>query len=119
MNGVNRVIVVGRLGRDFDLYELRSGMPLARGSIAINEGEAVVFVDLEVPGPDAKQVVIHTGRGDSLYVEGYLRNNRWTDRDGVKHDRLSLVAQSIVSLGRQRERKHEPSQPEADTGLFG
>ena len=98
MTGVNKVILVGNLGRDPEIRRNQAGDPIANLSIATSErwkdkqtGERrektewhrVVSFNKNLNDVIEKYVK----RGSKIYIEGKLQTRKWTDKDGV--DRYS------------------------------
>ncbi len=140
MGSVNRVILVGNLGRDAELRYTPGGAPVATVSLATTE----VFKDKEgqrkeqtewhtviVWGKQAETLNQYLVKGKQIYVEGRLQTRSWDDKNTepgqkpVKHYKTEVKADRIVLLGGgQRdggggrfEREHEaggeaPSAPQ-------
>lgn len=88
----NVVILQGRLTRDVEMRQTTSGKMVAKFSIATNSGfkdqngeEQVTFTECTAWGKTAEFMSRYFQKGTQLIVEGELRNNNYTDRDGVKH----------------------------------
>ena len=107
-NNVNRVILVGRLGRDPELSYLPSGQSVAKFSMATSrrykdktgewkeETEWHNIVAWEKLGELCAQ---HLKKGRQTYLEGQLRSRKWEDREGNKRTSVEIVADSVVPLG--------------------
>ena len=88
----NVVILQGRLTRDVEMRQTTSGKMVAKFSIATNSGfkdqngeEQVTFTECTAWGKTAEFMSRYFQKGTQLIVEGELRNNNYTDRNGVKH----------------------------------
>ena len=109
MASVNKVIIVGNLGRDPEVRYAPSGAAICNVTIATsrqwkdkNSGERqeetewhrVVFYDrlAEIAGEYLK-------KGRSVYVEGRLKTRKWTDKDGVEKYTTEIIAQEMQLLG--------------------
>ena len=108
MAGVNKVILVGRLGRDPEVRYTPSGTAVANFSIATSEqwtnkdGEKqertewhkiVAWKRLgEICGE-------YLHKGSQIYIEGRLQTRDWEDRDGNKRYTTEVVAQNMQMLG--------------------
>jgi single-strand DNA-binding protein len=108
MSGVNKVILVGRLGRDPEVRYTPSGTAVANFSIATSEqwnnkdGEKqertewhkiVAWRRLgEICGE-------YLHKGSQIYIEGRLQTRDWEDRDGNKRYTTEVIAQSMQMLG--------------------
>ena len=105
---VNRVILVGRLGKDPEVRYTAEGTAVANFSLATDESftdragdkqtrtewhEIVAWKRLaEIRGE-------FLTKGKQIYVEGTLRSNKWQDREGNQRTSLEVVASRVVMLG--------------------
>ena len=107
MSGVNKVIIVGRLGKDPEVRHLESGAAVANFSVATSE----VYKDRNT-GERREQtewhnVVLWRGladiaekylhKGDMIYVEGKLRTRSW-EKDGVTRYTTEIVGDNMTML---------------------
>ncbi|HEX8708998.1 MAG TPA: single-stranded DNA-binding protein [Pyrinomonadaceae bacterium] len=123
----NKIIVVGNLGRDPEMRYTPQGTPVCTFSIASNErrksntGEQqniTTWFRVTVWGKQAETVAKYLTKGRSVYVEGRLHLEEWTDKDGKPRYTLELNAsdvQFIDSAGGQ-EREGYPVRPAAQAG---
>jgi single-strand DNA-binding protein len=100
----NKVIVVGNLGRDPELRYTPQGTPVCSFSVASNErrkGSDGEFQDITTWfrvtswGKQAETVSKYLTKGRSVYVEGRLRVEEWTDKDGKSRYTLELHATDV------------------------
>lgn len=115
---VNKVILVGNVGKDPEVKYAPSGVAIAKFSLATNER----FKDKSGEWQDrtewhnvlawqrlAEIVGEYVHKGDKLYIEGKLQTSSWEDRhSGDKKFRTEIVARDIVLLG-------TPDAPESGT----
>lgn len=99
---INKVILQGRLTRDVEMRQTTSGKTVAKFSIATNSGfknqngeEQTTFTECTAWGKTAEFVSRYFQKGAQLILEGELRNNNYTDRDGVKHYGMIVNVQSV------------------------
>jgi len=109
MASVNKVILIGNLGRDPEVRYAPSGAAICNVTIATSrqwknkdsgerqeetEWHRVVFYDrlAEIAGEYLK-------KGKSVYVEGRLKTRKWTDKDGVDKYTTEIIAQEMTMLG--------------------
>ena len=109
MASVNKVIIIGNLGRDPEVRYTATGAAICNVAIATSrswkdktsgerqeetEWHRVVFFDrlAEIAGEYLK-------KGKSVYVEGRLRTRKWTDKDGVEKYTTEIFAQEMTMLG--------------------
>ncbi len=108
MAGVNKVILVGRLGSDPEVRNLESGSVVANFNIATSEkyknksGELVEQTEwhrLELWENQAKIAQQYLKKGDQVYVEGKLRTEEYTDKDGVSRRSTKVRVTTLTLLG--------------------
>lgn len=107
--GVNKVIVLGHLGKDPEARSMPNGTAVATLSVATSEewtdkssGEKqkrtewhrVVFF-----GRLAEIAGEYLTKGAQVYVEGSLRTRKWTDKQGVERYSTEIVGQEMQMLG--------------------
>ena len=100
---LNNVILMGRLTRDPEFRQTTSGVPVCRFSIAINRqfankqtGERETdFVDCVAWKTTAEFISRYFNKGNMILVEGQLRNDNYTDKDGVKHYRMNVLVDNV------------------------
>lgn len=107
MSGVNKVIIVGRLGRDPEVRHLESGASVANFSVATSE----VYKD-RTTGERREQTEWHNvvlwrgladvaekylNKGDMVYIEGKLRTRSW-EKDGVTRYTTEIVGDNMTML---------------------
>jgi single-strand DNA-binding protein len=108
MASVNKVILVGNLGRDPELRYTQSGQAVATFSIATTdrwrdkEGanqERTEWHRIVVWGKSAENCAQYLQKGRSAYIEGRLQSNDWEDKEGNKRTTTEVIAQSVQFLG--------------------
>jgi single-strand DNA-binding protein len=106
--GVNKAILIGRLGRDPELRRMPSGDPVASFSMATTERyttrggerqERTEWHNIVAFGKLAELVDQYLSKGREAYVEGRITHRTWDDRDGNKRNRTEIVASTIQFLG--------------------
>lgn len=105
----NRVILMGRLTRDPELRTTQSGVTMCRFSIAVErsfakqgEERQTDFFDITVWRQQAEFVCKYFTKGRMVHVEGRLQNDNYTDQNGVKQYRTSIIADRIDFCGDKR-----------------
>ena len=108
MAGINKVILVGRLGRDPEVRYTPNGVPVASFSIATSEGwkdkdtgekrERTEWHKIEAWRRLAEICGEYLNKGKQVYIEGKLQTDAWEDRDGNKRYTTKIVAQSMQML---------------------
>ncbi|WP_456440647.1 single-stranded DNA-binding protein [Caldithrix abyssi] len=114
---VNKVILVGRVGRDAELRYTPSGASVASFSLATNfrskdaDGnwqENTEWHNVSAFGTLADFAGQYIKKGRLLYVEGRLQTRSWEDQNNVKHYRTEIIANSIQLLGPKPEESAGP-----------
>lgn len=104
----NKVILVGNLGRDPELRYTPQGTPVASFSMATNErrkdkaGEMqdhVTWFRVTLWGRQAETAAQYLVKGRPVYIEGRLRVEEWTDRDGKARHTLEVHATDMQFIG--------------------
>lgn len=124
---VNKVILIGRTGKDPEITSLRDGIKVARVSLATSEAytnkagekvEQTEWHNLTFWGGRADVVEKYVAKGQLLYVEGKLHSSTF-EKDGQKHHRTEIVVDFMRMLGgRPAEQQPTPEQnfPEVPEG---
>jgi single-strand DNA-binding protein len=108
MSGVNKVIIVGRLGTDPEVKTIGSGSTVTRLSIATSENwtdkeghrqERTEWHRIVVWGKLAEICGKHLSKGRQVYVEGRLQTRSWEDQQGQKRYSTEIVANTVQFLG--------------------
>jgi len=108
MASVNKVIVIGNLGRDPELRYTASGQPVTSFTVATNERwndrdgkpqERTEWHRIVVWGKQAENCANYLQKGRSVYVEGRLQTREWEDKEGQKRQTTEIVAQTVQFLG--------------------
>jgi len=106
--GLNKVMIIGHLGRDPELRYTPSGRPVTSFSVATTRTwtnangerrEETEWFNVVAWGSLAEICKQHLRKGQQVYIEGRLQTRGWEDRDGRKHYRTELVAQEMILLG--------------------
>jgi len=110
---VNKVILIGHLGKDPEVKYTPSGVPLAKFSLATNErykdksGEwqdRTEWHNIVAWQRSAEIVGEYAQKGARVYIEGRLQTSSWEDKQsGDKKYRTEIVVREIVLLGDSRE----------------
>ncbi len=118
MGGVNKVILLGHLGKDPDIRHLEGGVTVASFSIATSEN----FRDKN-SGEKKEQTEWHNivmwrnlaesvekselKKGDRVYLEGKIRTRQWQDKEGTKRSSVEIVADTFTIITRKKDRPEE------------
>lgn len=110
---VNKVILVGNLGKDPEVKFTPSGMQVAKFSIATNEGykdksgqwqERTEWHNIVAWARLAEIIGEYVKKGSKVYIEGRLQTSSWDDKEtGQKKYKTEIVANELVLLGGRGE----------------
>ncbi|MDD5030725.1 MAG: single-stranded DNA-binding protein [Rhodoferax sp.] len=123
MASVNKVILLGNLGRDPEVRYMPSGDPIANVTIATSRryknkaGEPIEETEWHRVVFFARLAEIasqYLKKGNPVYVEGRIRTNKYTDKDGIERYSTEIVAHEMQLLG-SREGRGEPTQADDDS----
>jgi single-strand DNA-binding protein len=125
MASVNKVIVLGNLGRDPEVKFTPSGQAVCNFSVATTDKwddksgqkqERTEWHRIVVWGKLAELCGQYLKKGRQAYVEGRLQTREWQDKEGQKRTTTEIVAQAVQFLGGKGERTEASAEPEpADT----
>ena len=113
MAGVNKVILIGNLGKDPEVRHLESGAVVANFPIATSETYKDRKTGERITQTEWHNVVIWRGlaevaekylkKGNSVYIEGKLRTRSWDDKEGNKRYTTEVVADNMTMLGGKQD----------------
>lgn len=109
MSGINKVILVGRMGQDPEVKALPSGGYVANVSVATSESwkdkntgekkESVEWHRVIFFNKLAEIVGEYLKKGAHVYVEGRLQTRKWKDKEGVERYTTEIIASTMQMLG--------------------
>ena len=109
---MNKVIIIGRLGRDPELKYTPSGQPVCNISVASDEsykdkdGKKVELTEwhrVQLWRHQAEFAGKYLSKGRLVLVEGKLQTRKWEDKDGVTRYITEIIARSIQALDSKRD----------------
>jgi single-strand DNA-binding protein len=112
MASVNKVILIGNLGKDPEVRHLEGGIAVARFPIATSETfkdksgekqERTEWHNIVVWRGLAEVAEKYLRKGQSVFIEGKLRTNNYQDKDGVQRYSTEIVADNMTMLGGRSE----------------
>jgi single-strand DNA-binding protein len=124
MSGVNKVILVGRLGKDPEVRNLENGASVANFTLATSESYKDKTTGEKKELTEWHNIVLWRGlaeiaakylhKGDMIYVEGRLRTRSW-EKEGVTRYTTEIVGDNMTMLSTRRDggsgSEHRPSAP--------
>ena len=110
--GLNKVIMIGRVGREPEMRYTPSGRPVTTYTIGItrswnsSDGERHYETDwfnVVAWGNLAEICKQHLTKGQLIYIEGRLQTRYWEDTEGNKHSSTEIIANEMILLSDRRE----------------
>ncbi|MGB3703543.1 MAG: single-stranded DNA-binding protein [Anaerolineales bacterium] len=114
--GLNKVMIIGRLGRDPEMRYTPSGRPVTTFNIAStrswnsSDGERhteTEWFNIVAWGSLAEICKQHLTKNQQVYVEGRLQTRVWEDANGNKRSSTEIVAKEMIVLGERKETSTE------------
>jgi single-strand DNA-binding protein len=108
MGSVNKVILVGNLGRDAEVRYTPSGAAVAKFSVATTEvwndkagqrQERTEWHNIDLWGKQAETLQEYLRKGKQIYLEGRLQTDEYTDKEGIKRKSTRVRCDRVVLLG--------------------
>lgn len=109
--GLNKVMIIGHLGRDPEMRFTPSMRPVTNFSVATNrswttqDGERhteTEWFNVVAWGNLAEICNKHLTKGQQVYIEGRLQTRRWEDDDGNKRSTVEIVAKEMIMLSERK-----------------
>jgi single-strand DNA-binding protein len=120
--GLNKVMIIGHLGRDPEMRYTPSGRPVTTFTVATSRSWNTVdgerhseteWFNVVAWGNLAEICKQYLTKGQQVYIEGRLQTRRWDDKEGNKHSSVEVVANEMMMLGDRRDSGHQASESEA------
>lgn len=111
--GLNKVMIIGRLGRDPEMRYTPSGRPITTFSVATSrkwntsEGEKrseTEWFNVVAWGSLAEICNQYLTKGQQVYIEGRLQTRKWEDDNGNKRSNIEIVAKEMIMLGDRKKK---------------
>jgi single-strand DNA-binding protein len=112
MSSLNKVLLIGRLGKDPEIRYTTDGSPVANFSLATSDfwmdkngtrQERTEWHNIVAWKKLADLSKRYLTKGRQVYIEGRLRTREWDDRDGNKRRTVEVIASQLVLLGSRPE----------------
>ena len=119
---LNRVMIIGRLGRDVELRQAQGGTSIASFTVATDESytardgqrvEQTEWHRINIFGKQAELCGRFLGKGSLVYLEGRIRTRKWTDQSGQERSSTEINADRVQFLDRKQDVPQR--QPQAPT----
>jgi single-strand DNA-binding protein len=120
MSSLNKIMLIGNLGRDPEIRYTPEGTPVANFSLATSENwtdkngsrqEHTEWHNIVAWKRLADLSQKYLSKGRQVYIEGRIRTREWNDRDGNKRRTTEVVATQMVLLGSRSQSMDADIQP--------
>lgn len=123
--GLNKVMIIGHLGREPEMRYTPSGRPVTTFTVATSRSWNTVdgerhteteWFNIVAWSNLAEICKQYLTKGQQVYIEGRLQTRRWEDKEGGKHSSVEVVASEMMMLGDRKDNNHpaaEIDSPEA------
>ncbi len=110
--GLNKVMIIGNLGRDPEMRYTPSGKPVTTFSVATSRSwntsdgekrEETEWFNVVAWSSLAEICKQYLTKGQQVYIEGRLQTRHWDDQEGNKHTSVEIVANEMIILSERRE----------------
>jgi len=121
--GLNKVQIIGHLGKEPEMRYTPSGKPVTTFTVAVSrswnsaDGERhseTEWFNVVAWGNLAEICKQYLTKGQQVYIEGRLQTRRWDDKEGNKHTNIEVVANEMMMLGDRRDHNNSQSSPDSD-----
>ena len=122
--GLNKVMIIGHLGKDPEMRYTPSGRPVTTYTVAVSrswnsaDGERhteTEWFNIVAWGNLAEICKQYLTKGQQVYIEGRLQTRRWDDKEGQKHTSVEIVANEMMMLGDRRDANHGGEEQSSST----
>ena len=124
MAGVNKVILIGNLGKDPEVKYLDNGVAVANFSLATTENYKNKEGE-KVSQTEWHNIVLWRGlaevaekylqKGASVYIEGKIKTRKWEDKDGNTRYNTEILADNMTMLGGKKDSQENTINPPQET----
>jgi len=114
--GLNKVQIIGHLGKEPEMRYTPSGKPVTTFTVAVSrswntlDGERhneTEWFNVVAWGNLAEICKQYLTKGQQVYIEGRLQTRRWVDKEGGKHNSVEVVANEMMMLGERRDHNNQ------------
>lgn len=106
-NSLNKVMIIGNLGRDPEMRYMPNGKPVTNFSVAVSRRwntpdgdtrEETEWFNIVMYEKLAELSNTYLTKGQKVYIEGRLQTRSWEGQDGQKHQRSEVIANQMIML---------------------
>jgi single-strand DNA-binding protein len=121
--GLNKVMIIGNLGRDPEMRYTPAGKPVTTFSVATSrtwntsdgeKREETEWFNVVAWSSLAEICKQYLAKGQQVYIEGRLQTRHWDDQEGNKHTSVEIVANEMIILSERRETGEASAEPESN-----
>jgi single-strand DNA-binding protein len=125
--GLNKVMIIGRLGKDPEMRYTPSGRPVTTFNVATSrswntsDGERrkeTEWFNIVAWGSLAEICNQYLQKGRQVYIEGRLQSRNWEDNEGRRHTSVEIVANEMIMLGNRKSSEDQSNETKADEEEF-
>ena len=125
--GLNKVMIIGHLGRDPEMRYTPSGRPVTTFSVATSrswntaDGEKrseTEWFNVVSWGSLAEICKQYLKKGPQVYIEGRLQTRKWEDDDGNRRSSVEIVAKEMIMLGERKKETTQDGESFEDVDVF-
>ena len=125
--GLNKVQIIGHLGKDPEMRYTPSGRPVTTFTVAVSrswnsaDGERhaeTEWFNVVAWSNLAETCKQYLAKGKKVYIEGRLQTRHWDDKEGQKHSSVEIVANEMLMLDERRDSTNNHAQ-ETDAAADG
>jgi len=121
--GLNKVQIIGHLGKDPEMRYTPSGKPVTTFTVAVSrswsstDGERhseTEWFNIVAFGNLAETCKNFLSKGKQVYIDGRLQTRRWDDKEGAKHSIVEIVANEMIMLEKREHNNQSHPSPETE-----
>lgn len=125
MQGLNKIMLVGYIGRNPDIKHTSNGMMITNFSMGVNErckegGEwqdKTEWFKIVAFGKTAEYAGKHLAKGSLIYVEGRVQTRTWKGKDGTAKHEQEVICERLISLSQNAGEKPEQENTNDDDDM--
>jgi single-strand DNA-binding protein len=125
--GLNKVMIIGNLGKDPEMRYTPSGRPVTTFTVATSrswntsDGERrteTEWFNVIAWGGLAEICNQYLTKGQQVYIDGRLQSRSWNDNDGNHHTSVEVVANEMIMLGNRQSSDDQTNEAQLDEDEF-
>lgn len=122
MASANMTVLIGNLTRQPEMKTTSGGTSIATVGIAVTrkykQQEEVSYFDLVAFGKTAEVMAEYGQKGQTVYIQGRLKQDRWDDREtGAKRSKVGIVVESFQMLSKRQQEQRSAEPQSQDTSF--